>query len=170
RSKSYNTVLLKEAKLLAPKEMVLEIFDINRIPMFNQDLEGDNLPDVIKKLRTKVSDSSGMLVATPEYGNMVPGVLKNMFEWLSRNYDNDLSPVINKPLAIIGASDGGFGTVRAQNQLLLMGAILRMRVDATLRLPISKADTLINDEGVLQDKDTEQKLRKLLDDFYMSLI
>ena len=44
----------------------------------------------------------------------MPGVLKNALDWLSRPGTEGRSLLDGKPVAVIGASMGPFGTVRAQ--------------------------------------------------------
>jgi NAD(P)H-dependent FMN reductase len=159
RRNSYNSYLVRISQELAPIGLEIESFEISEIPFFNQDLESD-IPKSVEELRSKLSKSDGLLIATPEYNNMIPGVLKNTLEWISRGNEAK-----NKPVAIMGASDGGFGTVRAQNQLLLLTSILGMRNSGSLRLPISNVDDLINEKGELRDPNTREKIKNLLIDF-----
>lgn len=162
RKKSLNKMLVRAIKELALEDMDIEIFEIDEIPFFNQDLEA-NLPVEVLSYISKVKDADAIIIATPEYNNMIPGILKNAIEWLTRDYSSDA--VKNKPLAITGASTGGFGAVRAQNQLLLLAQITKFKTHSTLRLPISKAQEIFNDEGNLIDSQTKEKLQKFLYDF-----
>jgi chromate reductase len=88
---------------------------------------------------------------------MISGVLKNTIEWLSR--DKPETSVIKEKWAVImGASDGRFGTVRAQNQLLELCAILQMKVHGRLRFPLAQAETVFDAKGDLIDADVRQRL------------
>lgn len=160
RTQSYNSAAIRAAKALAPEGMEMEIFSLAGIPFMNQDLEGDNLPESVQTLIDKARWADAILFSTPEYNNMIPGMTKNAFEWLSRSYAVDA--VKGKPLFIMGASDGGFGTARAQFQMLTLGAILGMRVDGAWRLPISMAQDKFDAEGNLHDEDTKAKIANLL--------
>ncbi len=138
----------------------LKIFELDDVPIFSQDLETD-LPSEVQDLISQVEWADAVIFSTPEYNNMVPGVLKNTCEWLSRSYATPA--VIGKPVAIMGASDGGFGTVRAQNQLLLLASILKFQVDASLRLPISRAQDVFDEQGKLTSDDARTKIQDLLE-------
>jgi chromate reductase len=92
--------------VLVPENVELEIFDIEGIPPFNQDLI-NYPPDRIKDLKAKVRSADAILFATPEYNFSVPGVLKNVIDWVSReNRENSWQ---GKPVAITSASPGLIG-------------------------------------------------------------
>ena len=80
---SYNKALLLSATDLLPHDTNLEIFDIEGIPVFNQDLE-ENMPLKVKEFKSKIRDADAILISTPEYNYSVPGVLKNAIDWASR--------------------------------------------------------------------------------------
>lgn len=156
RTGSYNTALCKAIQELgSSKDVEIEVVTLHDIPMFNQDLETPSNPPVVDALKQKVKEVDALIISTPEYNNMVPGVLKNALEWLSRKGGPEL---VNKPVAIMGASDGGFGTVRSQNQLLLLCSILKMKTSGTWRLPISRAQDMFDAKGNLTDDHTKQKI------------
>jgi len=58
------------------------------------------------------------LISTPEYNNAMPGVLKNGLDWLSRPQAQGRKTFFGRPVAVIGATPGGFGTVQAQTPML----------------------------------------------------
>ncbi|MGC2575921.1 MAG: NAD(P)H-dependent oxidoreductase [Candidatus Nitrosopolaris sp.] len=76
---SYNRALLRAATDLLPDGTTLEIFDLNGIPPFNQDLEM-NMPAKVKEFKSKIREADAILIATPEYNYSVPGVLKNAID------------------------------------------------------------------------------------------
>ncbi|MHB8842598.1 MAG: NADPH-dependent FMN reductase, partial [Candidatus Aquicultor sp.] len=103
RKGSFNKMLLRTAGEVVPKEVELEIFDLEGIPPFNQDLE--NTPhEKVKEFKAKIIAADGILIVTPEYNYSVPGVLKNALDAASRPYGT--SPFEEKPVAIMGASIG----------------------------------------------------------------
>lgn len=163
RQKSHNKSLIRAFQEVAPKKLLVEVFEIDNIPMFNQDLETD-LPEEVKSYIQKVREADAVVISTPEYNNMIPGILKNAIEWLTRGYSNDA--IKNKPLGIMGATEGGFGTVRAQNMLLELATIVKFRTHSSLRLPISHADKIFNEKGELDDEETKVKLVKFAEDLY----
>ena len=115
RAASTNTALVRAAQQLAPEGAEIEIYDgLRDLPYFDQDLEAEP-PASVVELREKIAAADGVLISTPEYNYSIPGVLKNALDWASRPYGQ--SVLTGKPVAIMGASGSGFGTVRAQNHL-----------------------------------------------------
>ena len=114
RKDSYNRSLLRAALELVPKGTELEIFDLEGIPPFNQDLENQP-PQKVKEFKAKIRAADAILIATPEYNYSVPGVLKNAIDSASRPYGDNAFE--GKPVAVMGASIGMLGTARAQYHL-----------------------------------------------------
>ena len=137
RERSYNTALLRAAAELAPPAVELEIFDLSRIPLFNDDVEAAGDPAPVAELRAAVAEADALLFATPEYNRGTSGVLKNAIDWLSRPA---LASVLRwKPVAIMGASSGRGGTKYAQQQvrdaLLFPGAVVLE--EPVVQLPVA---------------------------------
>lgn len=164
RKDSFNTSMLKVAQLNAPDGMDIEIFNISSIPFFNADVEAQGLPESVRSLKTLIAESDGILISTPEYNSMISAVLQNTLEWVSRN-DAVGAVAVDKPLAIMGVTPGGFGAVKAISHLLHLAVILRMGVNAQITLPIAKANKLLDSEGNLTDAHTLDKLTKFLEIF-----
>ncbi|MGE7139617.1 NADPH-dependent FMN reductase [Luteibacter sp. NPDC031894] len=119
RRNSHNGRLLDTAAQIAPPGMVLTVHDtIADVPLFDEDVEASTpSPDGVTRLRIAVAAADGVLIATPEYNQSLPGVLKNTLDWLSRD-DAELGEVLSgKPVAIFGATPGKWGTRLAQSQL-----------------------------------------------------
>lgn len=132
RKGSYNSALLRAALELMPPGMALEIVDLGLLPMFNQDFEKP-FPDAVAAFRGQLARADAVLIATPEYNSSITAALKNALDWASRSPQ---PPLQGKPVAILGASTGNFGTLRAQlhlRQILThMGA-----------LPLGKPEVLV---------------------------
>jgi len=86
RKNSYNKSLSRAAMELTPKDAKLEIFDLEGIPPFNQDLEAKP-PEKVKEFKAKIKGADALLIATPEYNYSTSGVLKNAIDWASRPYE-----------------------------------------------------------------------------------
>lgn len=159
---SYNRKIVEFMKERYRDKIDIQILSIEELPMYNEDIELSP-PSVVKEIKDKIKSSDGILIATPEFNHSIPGVLKNALDWFSRvEY-----VMIDKPSMIIGASQGGFGTIRAQTnlrQILNSGAI------RTLNLPgnevfISSVQDKVDENGVLIDESTIRQLDKVIDNF-----
>src|ERR1700737_2454697 len=112
RKGSFNRGLLRAAAESAPARMRVEIMDISDLPLYNADLEAAGVPPSVVRLRETIRKADGLLVVTPEHNYSVPAVTKTVIEWASRPPDK--AALDGKPVAVMGAAPGGFGTVRAQ--------------------------------------------------------
>src|SRR6187455_1218728 len=123
RSDSFNRAALRAAAELVPEGAEIEIFDLNGIPVYNQDDDAQP-PAIVTELKQKLREADAVLFVTPEYNYSVPGVLKNAIDWASRPYGD--SAWDGKPAAIMGASIGSIATARAQYHLRQMFVFLNM--------------------------------------------
>jgi chromate reductase, NAD(P)H dehydrogenase (quinone) len=115
RRGSYNRALLRAATELAPPALHIVIHELDAIPLYNGDIEAAGAPPSVAELRDAIRQANGLLIATPEYDHGVPGVLKNVIDWLSRPPRD--SALNGKVAAVMGASPGMTGTARGQSQL-----------------------------------------------------
>ncbi|HBL24091.1 MAG TPA: NADPH-dependent FMN reductase [Deltaproteobacteria bacterium] len=159
RKGSFNKMLLKAAFEVAPQEVELEIFDLEGIPPFNQDLE-NNPHHKVTELKEKVKGADGILIVTPEYNYSVPGVLKNAIDAASRPYGT--SPFEGKPVAIMGASIGMLGTARAQYHLRQTLVFLNAFPLNRPEIMVPFAESKFDETGRLTDETTREKVRELL--------
>ena len=160
RTGSYNKSLLRAAADFMPGDASLEIFDIDGIPAFNQDIEGD-MPEKVKEFKSKIRDADAILVATPEYNYSVPGVLKNAIDWASRPYGDN--PFDEKPVAIMSASVGMLGGARAQYHLRQIFVFLNMHPVNRPEVLVTFAQDKFDANGRLVDENTQKFLRQLLE-------
>ncbi len=161
RKASLNLKLLKNATALAKEQGAeVEIFDLNPIPLYNQDIEDKEFPDSVKELREKIASVDGLLIASPEYNHSIPGVLKNAIDWASRP---PKTPFWGKPCAIFGASNGGFGTVRGQIALRTTLTALNVSLIAQPQFHLSFADGAFDENGNLKENERSEQLGKLIE-------
>ena len=159
RRESYNRATLRAATTLVPDGAMLEIFDLDGIPVFNQDEEG-NPPAPVVELKRRVRGADALLIVTPEYNYSVPGVLKNAIDWGSRPYGD--SAWAGKPVAIMGASVGNIGTARAQYHLRQIFVFLDMLPLNKPEVMIGNAATRFDADGNLTDDTTPKYIGELL--------
>ncbi|TFZ03487.1 NADPH-dependent FMN reductase [Ramlibacter rhizophilus] len=166
RSGSYNTALLRTAAGLMPAGATLEIATLHGIPLYDGDAEAqDGIPPAVQQLKDRIVASDGLLIATPEYNNGIPGVLKNGIDWLSRP-PADIARVFgNRPVAVMGASPGGFGTILSQNAWLPVLRTLGTRTWFGGRLLVSRAGQVFDASGQMTDEKMKAQLQAFLQGF-----
>jgi chromate reductase, NAD(P)H dehydrogenase (quinone) len=145
RKHSFNTILLKTLSKKAPSDLTIEVCDIGAIPVYNQDLESEDLPEAVISLRAKIKSCDGVIIASPEYNHGMAGSTKNVLDWLSRPYGK--AALAGKPSMVITSSPGGTGGVRAQAQLL-------STLSAIGAHPLGGAEIIITDIHHKIDHDT----------------
>lgn len=162
RENSYNTALLRAAATVAPKGVEVDVATIRGVPLYDGDLEAsEGVPAEVESLKDRLVSADGLLLVTPEYNNSVPGVFKNAIDWMSRP-PTDIAKVFKgRPVAVMGASPGGFGTILAQSHWLPVLRTLGMRPWFEGRLMVSRAGSAFDEEGNL----TDDSLRERLQDF-----
>lgn len=163
RTGSFNTALARAAQTHAPESVVVDVATLRGIPLYDGDVEkSEGIPAAVEALRAQILQHDGLLLVTPEYNNGMPGVFKNGIDWLSRT-PKDL--FLGRPVALIGASPGGFGTVLSQNHWLPVLKTLGTELWTGDRLMVSRANTLMDDRGELADVATIETLQKFVAGF-----
>ncbi len=159
RKDSYNKALVKAAAGLARGEVTIDIFDLDGIPMYNQDLEND-VPARVKEFKKSIRDADALLIAIPEYNRSLPGVLKNAIDWASRPYgDNSFD---DKPVATFGATGGSIGTAVAQYHFREIAAFLNMHPLEKPQMFVTDAHKKIED-GKIVDGETEKRIAEVVE-------
>ena len=166
RRGSYNAALLRAARELMPDGAELVIGTIGGIPLYDEDVEtAEGIPEPVTALKDAIAGADGLLLATPEYNNSIPGVFKNAIDWLSRP-PADIGRVFGgKPVALIGASPGGFGTILSQNAWLPVLRTLGTEFWSEGRLLVSRARNVFDQDGALTDETIREQLRRFVQDF-----
>ena len=159
RKASFNRGVLRAAVELAPEGAAIEIFELDGIPGFNQDLE-QSPPETVAEFKRKIHEADAILFVTPEYNYSIPGVLKNAIDWASRPYGN--SAWHGKPAAIMGASMGAIATARAQYHLRQMMVFLNMFPVNQPEVMIGNAVEKFDDQGNLIDETTKDFIIQLV--------
>jgi chromate reductase len=159
RKASYNRAALRAAQQLAPADARIETFELDGIPLFNQDKESP-APGIVLQFKARIREADAILFVTPEFNYSIPGVLKNAIDWASRPYGD--SAWEGKPVAVMGASPGMLGTGRAQYHLRQVFVFLNMYPLNRPEVLIANADERFDEQGDLTDEDTREHIRGLL--------
>jgi NAD(P)H-dependent FMN reductase len=149
-----------------PPDSVLQIESIAGIPLYNGDDEATGgIPAPVAHLKDAIAGADGLLLVTPEYNNSLPGVAKNAVDWLSRPPSDVARIFRGRPVAIAGASPGGFGTILSQNAWLPVFRTLGADLWAGGRLLVSRASGLVGPDGEMSDAATRDSIQKFVGGF-----
>ena len=163
RRGSFNSALLRAAQELTPSSMEIELIDIGELPFYNADVEAQGDPPAVAAYKASLGDADGLIIATPEYNDGIPGVLTNAIDWGSRLPGR--APLSGKPVALMGASPSRIGTARAQLHLRQLLSHVRARVLPPPELLIASAHERFDKSLRLTDETTRDMLAKLLQRF-----
>jgi chromate reductase len=164
RAGSYNTALLRAAAGLMPPGATLEIATPHGIPLYGGDLEArEGIPPAVQALKERIVAADGLLLATPEYNNGMPGVLKNAIDWLSRPPRG--SALNGKVAAVMGASPGMTGTARSESQLRQPFVFTNTYALLQPEVLVARAHEKFDADGRLVDQPTRDFLATFLQRF-----
>jgi chromate reductase, NAD(P)H dehydrogenase (quinone) len=160
RRGSYNRALLRSAQSLTPDDMRLDVFDLHDIPFYDADVEKRGDPEPVTELKRRVREADALVIATPEYQHSLPGVLKNALDWASRPPKDP--PLRRKPIAMMGATPGRYGTARAQAELRKVLAYDDAVVLNRPEVLVANAGKAFDESGELVDETARELVRELL--------
>jgi chromate reductase len=160
RQRSLNTHLINAVNDCLPEGVSLEIISIADIPLYNADLDipaVSQRPEPVNRFRDALAKAEGIVIASPEYNYSIPGGLKNAIDWASRGAD---SPLLGKPVALMGASPGLMGTVRMQLAFLPVFQFLDMKPVHKPEVLVSQATQKFDENGKLVDEKTLELIKR----------
>jgi len=149
RRGSYSNAVLETLREKFVARADLRIYDLELIPAYNQDLEGERRPEPVKALLAAIADSDGLILCAPEFNHSIPGVLKNALDWASRPAFT--SVMAYKPVAIMATSRGPLGGARCLEHLRVALDSMLARVALAREVTITAAADKIRD-GRLVDE------------------
>lgn len=136
--------------------------NLKKLPPFDPELSIDNPPQQVIEFREAVSNADGILICTPEYVFSIPSGLKNAIEWcVSTTVFSD------KPIGLITASAHG-QKGHDELQLIMRTVMTRFTDETTLLIQGIKGK--INDQGEINDTETDRNLSKFIDSFKKLII
>jgi chromate reductase len=161
RRHSYNRGLIRAAVAVAPAGITIRVFDLDDVPLYNQDVEDAGEPEAVVAMKREIAAADALLIATPEYNHGIPGVLKNAIDWASR--PRRTSPLLDKPVAVMGASPGRGETARAQAQLRDAFVFTGACVMPLPELMVGEAASRFNEVGDLVDPAIQESVARLVE-------
>jgi chromate reductase len=156
-------MLLKAAGQLLPVDVSMDIVSIEDIPLYNADLDlpaAKQRPETVEHFRKMLTDADGILISSPEYNYSIPGGLKNAIDWASRGED---SPLLRKPVAVIGATTGLWGTARMQLAFHNVFLFLDMKPVYKPEVLVAQAEKKFNKQGHLIDETAKKLIKQKLE-------
>jgi chromate reductase, NAD(P)H dehydrogenase (quinone) len=109
QARSGNLALLNTAAAATPPGVEFVFFDgLRDLPHFNPDIEASGVPESVTQWRLALSASDAVLIACPEYGFSLPGVLKNGIDWLIGSGELE-QKVVAITAAVVGPARGRRG-------------------------------------------------------------
>ncbi len=165
RADSLNKKLIAVANRIlgSNTENTVQLLDLKslNIPVYDGDLEASGLPEGVKALGNAISDADALIIASPEYNGSIAGTLKNTTDWVSRIKPN---PFSKKPVLLLGASPGYYGSIRGLNQTRIpfdnMGCNVYFQT-----YPLPMAGNAFDSHGHLTDAQNQSRLEHLLNSF-----
>jgi chromate reductase len=166
RRGSFNSMLLRAAAEMAPAGTTIDVASIRDVPLYDGDVEAEQgLPPAVVTLKERIVAADALLLVTPEYNNSMPGVLKNVIDWLSRP-PADIGRVFGgRPVGVIGATAGPGGTSLAQAAWLPVLRTLGTLPWFGRRVLVSNAVNVFDQQGKVQDAAVASQLQKFLTGF-----
>lgn len=165
RRASFNTGLLRAAAEAAPPGITFDARTIHGVPLYDADVEAAGVPEPVALLKDALKEADGLLMVTPEYNNGIPGVFKNAIDWMGSRSAGDPDLFKGKPVALMGASPGNFGTTLSQAHWLPVLRTLGTRPWFEGRLLVARAGTLFDEDGNLTDEATRKRVAAFVEGF-----
>jgi chromate reductase, NAD(P)H dehydrogenase (quinone) len=149
RTGSYSNAVLETLRERFAGRAELQIYGLEPIPPYNQDLEGERRPPPVKALIAAIAEADGLVLCAPEFNHSIPGVLKNALDWASRPAFT--SVMAYKPVAIMTTSHGPLGGARCLEHMHTALDSMLSRVTVARDVMITGAAAKIRD-GRLVDE------------------
>lgn len=158
RPTSTNTSILRAAAALVPLGVTITMYDgLDDLPHFSPERDGEQSPTSVAHLRSLLQEADAVIICTPEYIHGMPGVLKNMLDWVVSSGE-----FVYKPVGIISAGPSDTGGARAHASLTHTLEVMTAYFTDQTSLIIPFVRTKLNGEGQITDPETAEALRRVL--------
>lgn len=150
RADSVNRQFAERLKHVAPDDVEITLAEnLDQIPFYNEDIDGDSAPEAAKALRELVAQADRVLVVTPEYNATIPAVINNAIDWLSRPYGE--GAIVGKPFGVVGVTPTPYGGKWAHDDTRRSAKIAGAQVVEEIDLSQSTLEVdPLTDEGVTE--------------------
>lgn len=170
RKNSFNRQLAQALEAMLEDKANISYLECGDIPYLNQDME--SVPESVAKARAAVLESDGILMLSPEYNNNIPGVLKNLLDWLSCPIDpsdrKSPSALKGKAVSIFSAAGRSAGVGMRKNLAQLL-EIMSMRLVGGEGYGVVLGAEAFSKNILSLSGEDYSELRKLLDEFISNI-
>lgn len=171
RKKSFNSTMAKYVEEIVREKADVEILEYSKLPYMNQDIEFPT-PEEVEKVREKVSSVDGIWIFTPEYNYNIPGVLKNLLDWLSRPLKpfafQEPTAVSGKFVTISGAA-GRSAAAGARESLAELLGFVRTEVIGEAGTGVSVPAEAFETNELTLSEENKEALKKQAEEFLSAL-
>ena len=158
RVNSTNTSLLLAAAELAPSDITVTLYNgLDDLPHFSPERDRDPAPESVSNLRYQLRQADAVIICTPEYIHGMPGVLKNMLDWIASSGE-----FVDKPVSVLSAGPSELGGSRAHALLLHTMEVLTAKLPEGASFIIPFIRQKMDAQGRLTDEKTAQELQRVL--------
>ena len=162
RKESINRKLANALIKLAPPDFNFRELRIGDLPLYDQDEDRSQAPEV-QRLKSELRTVDAVMFVTPEYNRSIPGVLKNAIDHASRPYGQNAWA--GKPAGVIGASIGAISTAVAQLHLRTILAYLDMPTLGQPEAYIQVKDGFFDEAGNIANPESRKFLHGWMDKY-----
>ncbi len=158
RAASTNTLLLKAIEELTPSTVTVTRYtSLDYLPHFSPERDTDSVPETVAELRTQLREADAVIICTPEYIHGMPGVLKNMLDWVASSGE-----FVHKPVGVLSASPSDMGGSRAHAALSHTMEVLMAQLPEQASLIVPFIRQRMDTDGRITDPVLKQELQTVL--------
>lgn len=150
RKESWNRKVAEVVKELFPAEVEANFINITNLPLYNQDLDGENVHEEYKKVREDIKKYDAYIFFTPEYNRSYAPAIKNVIDVGSR--DPEGNPWAKKTAAVFSASMGGYGAMAGNHALRQSFIYVDLIPMQQPEIYLSKVQDLFDKNGQIIEK------------------
>lgn len=156
QERSSNAALVRAAQRVAPENVQLVVHEsLSDVPPLNPELDGESPPEPVRRLRAAFASPDGVLLASPEYGHSMPGLLKNALDWLVAS--GELSGM---RVGLMSASPTMGGGINAQ--IALTRTLMAQAAIVAVWLTVPGVKAKLDELGELDHAPTLRRVRETL--------
>ncbi len=136
-----------------PEGYEAELVEIGNLPLYNEDIDGDNPPQEYTDFRNKMKEVEAVIFSTPEYNRSMSGAIKNALDVGSRPYGESIWD--GKPAMVISHSMSNISGVLANHHLRSSLVFLNMPVMQQPEVYLANSQDLLDENGKINNEGTQ---------------